>query len=41
MQKYSRMDYIRHSYGAKDITDRFINMKSIMYTDEHNKTTNN
>ena len=40
-QKYSRTGYIHHSNRAKDIINRFPNLKSIMYTDKHNKSTNN
>ena len=40
-QKYARTTYIHNSYRAKDIKDRFPNMKSIMYTNRHNKSRNN
>ena len=40
-QKYARTDYIRRSYRAKDSINRFPNMKSIMYTNKHNKSSNN
>ena len=40
-QKYARTGYIHCSYRAKDIINRFPNMKSIMYTNKHNKSTNN
>ena len=40
-QKYARMGYICQSYRAKNIINRFLNMKSIMYINKHNKSTNN
>ena len=36
-QKYARTGYIRRSYRAKHIINRFPNMKSIMYTNKRNK----
>ena len=41
LAKYARTGYIHRSYRAKDIINRFPNMKSIMYTNKHNKSTNN
>ena len=40
-QKYTRTDYIHRSYGSKDILNRFPNMKSIKFTNKHNKITKN
>ena len=40
-QKYARKANIRCLYRAKDILKRFPYMKSIMYTNKHNKSTNN
>ena len=41
MEKYARTDNIHRFYSAKDIKDRFPNIKSIMYTKRHNESTNN
>ena len=40
-QKYARTGYIRRLYRAKHIINRFPNMKSIMYTNKSNKSSNN
>ena len=40
-QKYARRGYIHYMYRAKDIINRFTNIKSIMYNDKRNKSTNN